>query len=115
MRWIDNIVIVGKEWNRGLVVERKAGNGRIYRKRLRNWYMTNPRTREMYGFTWGYRGTGPMCTAYSILCELFGEVVAIDRAREFMEGYVSTVPEDAEFRVTGDEICRMLSLRTARR
>jgi hypothetical protein len=112
---VGDALIVGTKWNKGMVVQRKGKNGSISMKRLRNWYLVNEYLRDNDTFTWGYIGTGPTCTAYSILYELFGEAVALERSQEFMERYVSKVPEDTEFMVTGGEICKMLNLRTARK
>lgn len=113
MKAIGGTVIIGRKWNSGIVVERRAGR-RIYRKRLRNWYCIDSHMPDMDSFAWGYLGTGPACTSYSILRELFGRKVAQERNQEFLERFVGLIPEDAELHITGDEICRMLMIQTGK-
>lgn len=98
----------------GLVLE-KCVNGRAYRKRLRNWYLIDRGADDSDCFTWGYHGSGPSYTSYSILRELFGKKLAAERYHEFAELFIFMIPEDSELYIDGDEICRMLGIRTGKR
>ena len=109
MKTISETAITGRKWNSRMVIERKA-NGRLYSKRLRNWYYVDSHMKDMDNFAWGYVGTGPACTAYSILRELFGKDTAVAMYHEFLERFVALVPESAELHITGDEICTILGI-----
>ena len=109
MKAVSGTAVTGRRWNTGMTIER-AANGRRYRKRLRNWYHVDSHMKDMDNFAWGYIGTGPVCTSYSILRELFGKELALARYREFLERFVATLPEEGELHITGDEICAILGI-----
>lgn len=114
MKGMRNISITSSKWNSGLILEH-AANGRKYRKRIRNWYFIDSGVNDCDSFTWGYLGSGPASTAYSILRELFGKDIARAKYMEFIERFVSRVPEESALCISGDSICLMLGIGKGKR
>lgn len=111
---LRNITVVGPRWNSALKMERKTAN-RTYSRRIPNWYRIDNRIGDRDYFAWGYNGSGPAATAYSILRELFGRSVAENRYTDFVELFVSRVPENEALRISGGDICKLLKIRTGRK
>ncbi|MCW6159513.1 MAG: hypothetical protein LVQ95_00280 [Candidatus Micrarchaeales archaeon] len=66
--------------------------------------------RDSDDFTWGYYGTGPHATAYSILMEMFGERIAEERMDDFVDLYVSKLDPKKGFRTDSFEVSGLLSI-----
>jgi hypothetical protein len=92
--------IIGLAEGRRMVVKEDGKE-----RRLRNWYRIDfGWGRDEDDFTWGYEGTGPHTTAYSILRELYGQKFATEYHHAFVLVYVSKLPENEDFILTTEEL-----------
>lgn len=78
---------------------------------LKDWYGLDLNKNQSHDFTWGYRGTGPYATAYSILREAFGKKAAEEKAQEFMENCIEHIPKLMPFKMSGDTICKIVNMK----
>ena len=101
--------ITAKKWNAPIRVAARIGSV-TERSRLRNWYLIDKGMEDSDNFTWGYAGTGAVCTAYSIVREFLGKESAEALSDRFLAEFVERLDGKKGFVVTGEEICESLGM-----
>ena len=103
----DYIVVVAKAEHEPIMVYARPGKPH----RLKNHYMIEYyNSGDSNDFTWGYYGTGPHATAYSILRELFGKEVAEKHHERFVDLCISKLKPEEGFTLFSFEVSRLLGI-----
>lgn len=100
----DEKEIIATVWYKPMVV-RKNGNIHL----LVDWCARDHGMPEMdTEWTWGYFGSGPASTAYSILREFFGSEAAEEYCSQFLRDYVGKLDEKKGFTIDRKTAAKML-------
>jgi hypothetical protein len=101
--------IKAEQWNKRVTLATTV-DGRTYEERLPNWYRIDIGLEDKDYFTWGYHGTGPTCTAYSILRELFGKDIAEESTEMLLNVCIAPAAQGSGFALDGDYICHLIGV-----
>ena len=88
------------------VISTSKGKGRS--RTLKNWHRIDNCLRDAPRLTWGYVGTGPFNTSYSILRELYGKKTAERMANEFLRQTIAILPEREGFSLSEEHVNKAL-------